>query len=246
MPSSLILVCDDAGFASVERGIRTLVERTQAPVCAEYLIEQAGAVNRAKAMSALPLVSIGLHFELSGISDADRVKMSKDLAKSGSSLGEQKEIQEKAKIDARRQLEVFRDALGTNPAHVSTHGNFNADVNDVMLPWWIEFMNELFEGDVPPMQLQHPHVRHNLYSWNLPEKARPPRTPEEFSQELLKVKESDIVEFVMHPALPEPGDASLEMLFTAEMRVRDLESAIDIIRSGAIEKSGFEIVAVSS
>ena len=246
MATHLLLVCDDAGYASVDRGIVSLVGRTGLPVCAEYLITQPGAAGRARIMAGNPLVSIGLHFELEGMSDADRVRLSRDLKGKGSVLGEQEDIRRKAMIDARHQLELFRDALGANPAHVSTHGDFNVDPSGRVMTWWTDFMNELFEGNVPPMQLSIPHVRHNLYSWNIPETARPPRTPEEFAQELEKHRGCELVEFVMHPGLPEAGDASLDMLFTAEMRVRDLESAADILTSGVIGRCGFEVVTVNT
>jgi predicted glycoside hydrolase/deacetylase ChbG (UPF0249 family) len=245
MSNSLIIVCDDAGFASVDRGIRLLADRTGLPISAEYLIEQDGAAQRAKDMSHHPLVSVGLHFELAGISDADRVQMSNELKKKNSCLGEQLDMQKKAMIDAKRQLELFREALGKNPAHISTHGNFNADMHDHILPWWREFVEELFEGDVPPMQLDHPHVRHNKYSWNLPGTARPPCTSEEFGAILQEYSDHDIIEFVVHPAMPEPGDASIDMLFDAEMRIADVNAAIDILTSGIVEQCGFDIVRLS-
>lgn len=106
-------------------------------------------------------------------------------------------------------------------------------------------MNELFDGNPPPMQLEMPHVRHNLYSWNTDAMRRNPRSPEEFAQELRSTPGHGPVEFVLHPALPEKGDASLNMLFDAQMRIFDLESAIEIIRSGVIERAGFEIVPVT-
>ena len=246
MASSLLLVCDDAGYESVDRGIRMFVEKTQMPVCAEYLIERDGAADRARAMAREPLVSVGLHFELSGISDADRVRMARELIAAGSSLGEQEEIQRKAINDARRQLALFQDTLGVHPAHISTHGNFNVSVTGQVLPWWHELMSELFGEHVPPMQLSFPHVRHNLYSWCCPGTARPPCLPEEFGERLSTFRGNDLVEFVMHPALPEPGDASLEMLFTAEMRSHDLAAAMRIIESGVIERTGFRVTPVTA
>ncbi len=241
----LIIVCDDAGFASVDRGIRTLVDRTNVPICADYLIEKEGAVMRAKAMMTNPCVSIGLHFELSGISDVDRVALTKDLKIKGTTLGEQASIRQMVAKDARRQLALFRDTLGKDPVHIGTHGNFNVDRTDVVMPWWNDLMNELFDGHIPPMQLAHPHVRHNMTSWFFDPTKRNALTPDEFEL-LLQEQTSDIVEFVMHPALPEPSDASLDMKFSAEMRVRDLEAAIAIINSGCIGRAGFEIVPVAS
>lgn len=240
----LLLVCDHAGHASVDRGIRAIADATGLPLCAEYLILTPGASERAKEMSAHPLVSIGLHFELAGITDADRVTMAADLLSRGTVLGEQEDIRTKAAADARTQLRMFRDALGRDPAHVSTHGDFNVDASGAVMPWWVDLMDELFDGNVPPMQWAHPHVRHNKYSWNLDATKREPCPPEEF-ETILRVQNSDLVEFVMHPALPEPGDASIDMLFTAEMRVRDVESAIAILTSGCVEKSGYRAVPVS-
>ncbi len=244
MPKCLLLVCDDAGFASVDRGIRTLADETGLQLCAEYLIEQDGAAMRAKEMSRHPSVSIGMHFELPGISDADRVGLSRDLRTRGTVLGDQADIREGAIAGARRQLERFREALGRDPAHVSTHGDFNVNLDGRVQPWWLELMDELFAGDVPPMQWKHPVVRHNKYSWNIDATKREPLTPGQFEEELRR-QESDIVEFVMHPALPKPGDASLAMLFTAEMRVRDLRSAIDLLQSDCVKRAGFGIVPVS-
>lgn len=245
MQKKLIIVCDDAGFASVDRGIHTLADKTGKPLCADYLIEQEGAVESMKAMSTHPLVSIGLHFELFGMTDADRVALRDRLATKNTFLGAQPDIQERAKRDARRQLKLFRTTLGRDPAHIGTHGNFNTDAENRILPWWTELMEELFGAHVPPMQLQIPHVRHNLYKWNLPATARSPRTPEEFGKELQSM-DGNVVEFVLHPALPQPDDASLDMLFTGDMRIADLEAAILIINSGIIERSGFEIVPVST
>ncbi len=245
MTKSLLLVCDDAGFASVQRGILRLAEATSKPLCAEYLISQPDAAKRAKEMSSHPLVSIGLHFELSSIPDRKRVELSKELKTRGTTLGEQSDIQEQATRDASNQLTIFRQALGRDPAHISTHGDFNIDVSGAVMPWWIDLMNNLFDGDVPPMQWTHPIMRHNKFSWNLPGTAREPLTPDEF-ENLLREQTSDVVEFVLHPALPEPGDADLDMLFSADMRVRDVEAAIAIINSGCIERSGFDIVPVSS
>lgn len=245
MAPALLLVCDDAGYASVDRGIRALAEATGVPLCADYLIEAEGAVERARKMSTMPGVSIGLHFEWSGMSDADRVEFCRELALQGQHLGEQSDIRQQACTDARRQLALFREALGRDPAHISTHGNFNV-AHGRILPWWEELMAELFNGAIPPMQLQIPHVRHNLYTWNLPEVARPPRTPSEFASELAAMQHHPAVEFVMHPALPAAGDASLEMLFTAEMRIADLEAAVAIMESGVIRQGGFEIVAAES
>lgn len=246
MPTPLILVCDDAGFESVDRGIRALVDATGKPVSAEYMIEQDGAVERAKAIADVSLVSRGLHFELMNVTDAERFKIAKDLQARGTSLGQQRDVRVQGERDARRQLRLFRETQQIEPAHISTHGNFNTDAHGQVLPWWNDLMEELFTGDVPPMQLDIPYVRHNLYSWNIPDTARPPRTPDEFSSQLNTVRHQRAVEFVMHPAKPEEGDASLEMLFTAEMRERDLLSAIEIIRSGIIERTGFKIVPVSA
>lgn len=244
MAKKLLIVCDDAGFASVDRGILRLVEATGVPVCAEYLIETDGATERAKEMRKNPLVSLGLHFELTGISDADRVAMSRELKAKGTTLGEQPDIRRKATDNARRQLERFRDATGRDPAHVSTHGDFNVDAAGAVMPWWHDLMHGFFGDAVPPMQLLIPHVRHNLFSWNLPATKRDPRTPDEFAQELKK-QTADVVEFVLHPALPEPGDASIDMLFTAAMRVADLNAGIEVIKSGAIERAGFGIATMA-
>lgn len=244
-PRPLIIACDDAGFASTDRGIRELVERTGVPVSAEYLIEQDGAVARAKAIAALGLVSRGLHFELFGISDTDRVVLSQKLAERGTSLGEQENIRTQAVTDTRRQLRIFQHELGVQPLHISTHGNFNLDAKGRVMQWWDDLIHELFDGNPPPMQLSMPHVRHNLYSWNTDAMRRSPRSPEEFAQELRSAPGRGPVEFVMHPALPQEDDASINMLFDAKMRIADLESAIDIIRSGVIEHTGFEIVPVT-
>ncbi len=241
----LIIACDDAGFASTDRGIREFVERTGVPVSAEYLIEQHGAIARAKAIATLGLVSRGLHFELFSISDADRVELIKELEERGTSLGEQEDIRTQATTDACRQLRIFQHELGVQPLHISTHGNFNLDAEGRVMQWWDDLMHELFDGNPPPMQLDIPHVRHNLYSWNTDALRRSPRTPEEFMQELQTIPGRGPVEFVMHPARPEKGDASLNMLFDAKMRITDLESAIEIIRSGVIERAGFEIVPVT-
>lgn len=241
---TLLLVCDDAGHASVDRGIRALADATGMPVCAEYLILTPGAVERAKEMSAHPLVSIGLHVELAGITDADRVTMAKDLRLAGSTLGEQPDVRAKAARDAREQLSVFRAALGHDPVHVSTHGDFNVDASGVVMPWWNDLMHEIFGKTVPPMQWKHPVVRHNMYSWNVAGNKRTPRTAHEFKAELQR-QSSDVVEFVMHPAAPKPGDAPIDMLFTADMRVGDLAAAIHVITSGCIESAGYRVVPVS-
>lgn len=243
-PVPLLLVCDDAGFASVDRGIRALAERTGLPVCADYLIGVEGAARRAREMSAHPLVSVGLHCELEGVTDAERVAQSRALAATGETLGMRAEIRDKAAADARRQLALFRDALGRDPAHVSAHGDFNVGPDGRLLEWWLELMRELFAGSPPPLQHGVPHVRHNLYRWNESAAARPPRTPAEFAEELRRHHDASAVEFVTHPALPGPGDAPLGMLFTAEMRVRDLDSAVEILRSGAIAAEGFAIAPV--
>ncbi len=245
MTKRLLLICDDAGFASVDRGILHFVERTGMPVCGEYLIVRPGAIECAKKMMNHPLVSIGLHFELTTINDYDRFTMSKDLKVRGTTLGEQPDIRAMATTNAHRQLAVFRTAINRDPAHISTHGDFNVDSSGKVMPWWFELMNDLFHGDVPPLQMQHPHVRHNMTSWYFEPTKHPALTPDEFEALLLQ-QTSDIVEFVMHPALPEPGDASLEMKFTAEMRIRDVEAAIAIINSGSIERAGFEIIPVSA
>ena len=246
MVNALILVCDDAGFDCVDRGIRTLVEKTQVPVCADYLIGQEGAALRAKKMVDTPLVSVGLHFELSDLTDEARVLRAIDLKSEGTSLGEQQEIRLMAQRDARTQLALFREALGRNPAHISTHGNFNTDAHDDVLPWWTELMDELFDGKVPPMQIAAPYIRHNLFGWNLPGHEHVPLEPDEFGRRLAAHHGCEYIEFVMHPALPRDGDQPIGMLFTEQMRVADLEAAVRIIQSGVIEKSGFSIVPVSA
>lgn len=244
---SLILVCDDVGVsASVDRGVRALAEQTQMPLSAEYMIEQEGAVDRAKAIAEIANISRGLHFELFSISDADRVAYGKRLLEQNEYLGDVEEIREQGTKDAIRQIAIFRDQLGIEPAHISTHGNFNTNAKGEVLPWWHELMKDMFGENVPPMQLDIPHVRHNLYKWNTKKHERAPRTPDEFKQELLAHANADALEFVMHPALPQAGDRSLNMLFTAEMRKIDLTSAIAIIQSGVIEDAGFRIVPVST
>lgn len=240
----LLLVADDAGFASTDRGIRFLAERTGMPICAEYMIEQDGALERAKAMKNVPNVSLGLHFELAGVSDADRVHLTKRLMAEGETIGCLPEYREKAKADARNQLELFTSALG-RPAHISTHGNFNVDIDGKVMPWWLELMDELFDGNVPPQQMYVPIVRHNLYKWNTPEHSRKPLTPAEFGEVLKNMQHEPLVEFVMHPAMPEPSDASIDMLFDARMRIADVNAAIEIINSGVIQESGFEIVSAA-
>lgn len=240
----LLLVTDDAGFASTDRGIRFLAERTGMPLCAEYMIEQEGALERAKAMKNVPNVSLGIHFELAGVSDADRVHLTRRLMADGQTIGQLPEYREKAKADARRQLELFTSELG-RPAHVSTHGNFNVDIDDKVMPWWLELMDELFEGNVPPQQMHVPIVRHNLYKWNTPEFKRKPLTPPEFGELLKKMLHEPVVEFVMHPAMPQSDDSSIDMLFDAQMRIADVNAAIEIINSGVIQESGFEIVSAA-
>lgn len=245
MTKRLLLVCDDAGFASVDRGIRAFAEATGKPVCAEYLITQPGASDRARDMADVPNVSIGIHFELAGVSDADRIALAKDLRVRGTTLGEQADVRSKATDDAREQLRFFRETLGRNPAHVSTHGDFHLDASGAVMPWWTDLMEELFDGTVPPMQWAHPIVRHNMYSWNLTGNKRKPRTAHEFEAEL-RAQQSDIVEFVSHPAIREPGDESIAMLFNEEMRLADLTAAIHVVKSGCIERAGFDIVAAGA
>jgi predicted glycoside hydrolase/deacetylase ChbG (UPF0249 family) len=240
----LLLICDDAGHASVDRGIRAIADATGLPLCAEYLILTPGAIERAKEMSAHPLVSIGMHFELAGVSDAERVAMANELKTHGAVLGELAEIREKAMVDAATQLALFRDAIGRDPAHVSTHGDFNVDASGEVMQWWTSLMDGLFDGNVPPMQWANPHVRHNKYSWNVDATKREPCSPEEF-ETILRGQTSDVVEFVMHPALPEPDDASIDMLFTSDMRVADVEAAIAILTSGCVENAGYRVVPVS-
>jgi predicted glycoside hydrolase/deacetylase ChbG (UPF0249 family) len=246
MQRSLHIVCDDSGFASVDRGILHLARETGVPLCADYMIEQEGAVERARAMRTESNVSIGIHFELFGMPDGVRHRRGKELQKQGTSLGEQPEIQEQAIYDARRQIAVFRDALGKDPAHMGTHGDFHTDAHGKVMPWWDDLMQELFGEHQPPLQCSVPIIRHHLYSWNCEGTARAPRTPEEFAEELRKFSHHEVLEFVLHPALPHAGDASIDMLFTAEMRVRDVEAAIEILKSGVIEREGFTIVPVSS
>lgn len=242
--SKLLLICDDAGFAATDRGIRYLASETNVPLCAEYMIEQDGAIARAKEMQKVPNVSLGLHFELSGISDADRVQLTKKLLANHTTLGEQEELQRQASVDARRQLQLFMSEFG-RPAHISTHGNFHVDSDNKVMHWWDALMNELFAGDVPPLQMRYPLLRHNLYKWNTPEFARKPLTPQEFGEKLDALSDEPIVEFVVHPAMPEANDASIEMLFDAQMRIVDVNAAIAIIKSGVIEERGCEIVAAT-
>ena len=244
----LMIVCDDAGFASVDRGIRKLVSETRVPVSAEYMVEQDGAIDRAKDMRELPEVSIGLHFELFGMSDAHRFELGQRLMAEGSSLGLQDDIREQGMKDARRQLEIFRRELHMEPQHISTHGNFNTDAEGNILPWWSELMGELFRGNIPPMQLERPYARHNKYSWCQGSAERDPMQPEEFGEHLKSLTgegQHNVIEFVLHPADPIPGDAPIDMLFDEKMRVeRDLPSAIEIINSGVITESGFRIIPV--
>lgn len=246
MTSALLLVCDDAGHPSVDRGVLNLVERTGMPVCAEYLIAQPGAAGLARHMAKHPLVSIGLHCELSGIPDADRVAMAREAAARGSTLGEDPGIRERASNDARCQLELFRDALGADPAHISTHGDFNLDASGRVMPWWRGLMAELFGERVPPMQHDAPHVRHNKYSWNLPATKRDPCGREEFAGILRAHRGAGVVEFVLHPALPEENDPPLDMLFDARMRVADLDAAVALLTSDVVSSCGFEVASVRS
>jgi predicted glycoside hydrolase/deacetylase ChbG (UPF0249 family) len=244
MTRSLLIICDDAGFASVERGILRLVRETGVPICADYMLEQDGAVERMRAMAMMPNVSIGLHAELLGSSDAERHVLGKKLQSEGSSLGLQPEIREQALRDTRRQVELFRKVMGRDPAHIGTHGNFHVDADGKILRWWEELMNDLFGEHAPPQQCAVPIIRHHMYSWNIEPTAREPRTPDEFRDELTKFSDHEAVEFVLHPAVPEPGDTSLDMLFTAEMRVRDVEAAIAILNSDAIARAGFSVKAL--
>ena len=244
---SLILVCDDAGYTSVNRGIQRLVDATGKPVSAEFMITQPGAVESARGMGREPLVSRGLHFEISGITDADRFHLGKALMAAGTSLGEEAGIRAQATVDAPQQLAIFRDALGVEPDHISTHGDFNVDKDGQVMPWWRDLVHKMFGDNPPPMQLDIKHVRHNKYGWNRVGTRRPPLTPEEFGDVLRGVRDDhDVIEFVMHPAYPQTGDSPIDMLFDADMRIADLNSAIDIIRSGVIEAAGFEIVPMSS
>lgn len=241
----LILVADDAGFPSVDRGIRRLAEATGKPVSAEFLIEEPGAIDSARRMMQDDLISIGIHFEITGMSDADRYRLSQRLHAEGSSLAQQPEIRTRFIADVRRQLAVFRDGLAIEPAHVSTHGNPNA-MGLAVMPWWRDLMHELFEGRVPPMQLDVPPVRHNLYKWNTPEYRRAPMDPEEFSQVLAEKHCEPALELVLHPALHRDGDRPINMLFDEHMRRSDLEAAISIINAGVIDAAGFTIVPVSN
>lgn len=244
-PRKLFIVCDDAGFASVDRGVLALAEATGKPLCAEYLIAQPGATDRAKAMLSHPLMSVGLHFELSRVPDAERVALSQTLQEQGTTLGEQPDIRAMATEDAVHQLATFRRALGRDPLHVSTHGDFNVDSNGNVLPWWTALMDDIFSGAVPAMQWARPVLRHNKYSWNLAVTKHTALTPDEFEAELAK-HASGVVEFVVHPALPYPEDADIDMLFDARMRVADFEAAVAIVDSGCIERAGFEVVSAAS
>jgi predicted glycoside hydrolase/deacetylase ChbG (UPF0249 family) len=243
MRRSLILVADDAGFDSVDRGINILTQATGQPVSAEYMIEQPGAARLARQMTRNALVSIGLHFELTDVTDENRVDMSKRLKARGQTLGQQDSVQKMAKRDAPRQLLQFQEVMGKNPAHISTHGNFNTDASGTIMPLWKDMMMEIFDGKVPLSQLEVPHIRHATYTtWK---EGRDALSPAEFQYELLPKNPSNIVEFVMHPAEPHEGDAPLRMLFDEKMRRRDLQGAIDVIRSGVIEAAGFDIISVA-
>lgn len=246
MTPKLLLVCDDAGFPETNRGMRVLAEETQQPISVEHMIMQHGAIPLAQEMQRIPNISHGLHFELAGMTDAERVDIARVLQEKGLSLAESPDIRKQAIHDAREQLCLFRDSLGKNPDHISTHGNFNVTPHDLQIQqWWIDLMHEFFGDKVPPMQMANPHIRHNKYSWNKPESARPPLTPQEFLLELERMNHHPVVEFVMHPALPVRGDKGINMLFNEHMRVADLASAIRIIRSRVIQWAGFEIVSVA-
>lgn len=243
MKRTLLIVCDDAGFASVDRGIRRLAEETGVHLFADYMIEQEGAADRMKEMASVPNVSLGLHAELSGFPDDKRHYYGKELQGRGTSLGEQPEIQKQGIADTRRQVALFREISGRDPAHIGTHGNFHTDAQGHIMEWWKELMHDLFGEQAPPQQCACPIVRHHMYSWNIEPTARLPRTPEEFAQELRHLVAYHTLEFVLHPALPGAGDESLDMLFDAQMRIRDLEAAIEIIRSGVIEREGFMVAS---
>jgi hypothetical protein len=241
----LLIVCDDAGHPSVDRGIRELADRTRLPLSAEVMVEQPGAIASVQThLADHPQISLGLHVELAGISDAKRCALSHELATQGSCLAEQPWVQAQAALDAARQLEIFREAFGRDPAHVSTHGNFNVRQKTDVCPWWHALMDELFNGQPPPQQVVLPVVRHNLYSWNLPGTAREPLDALQF-QAALKALPHAAAEFVLHPARPQPEDPALDMLFDAAMRVRDLEAGVIILTSGAIEAAGWTVCAVT-
>lgn len=241
----MIIVADDAGFASVDRGIREFMEQTEKPVSADYMIEQPGAIERAHAMRKNKLASIGIHFEISRLSDAERVALSRTLKLRNEYLGQQPELRAEFIKDTRRQLDIFRQHLGFEPEHVSTHGNPNT-IGLHIMQWWRDLMAELFDGNIPPLQLDNHPIRHNMYQWNTAgAHQREPMNPHEFAHELTGHSEQPIIEFVMHPALPQQEDADINMLFDARMREKDMRSAIAIFNSGVIENAGFEVVPVS-
>lgn len=245
MPSKLILVCDDAGFPETNLGARVLAEETGKPISVEHMISQPGAIPLARELDGAANISHGLHFELAGITDAERVDIAALLAKDGECLATSEWVREQAIRDAREQLAMFRDTFGRDPDHISTHGNFNITPHDLRIQqWWIDLMREFFGDKIPPMQMANPHVRHNKYSWHKPESARPPLTPQEFLLELENMAHHPVVEFVMHPALPLRGGKGINMLFDEQMRIVDLASAIRIIRSRVAELAGFDIVSV--
>lgn len=246
MNNRLIIVADDAGYSAVDRGIREFAEQTEVPVCADYMMTHWEAPDNLRAMERVTNVSRGLHFELLGFPDDKRYQIDKRLRAGGSCLGERPAIQTSAKRWATQQLDQFRQIAQQEPAHISTHGDFNIGPDGEVMDWWIEHMIEIFDGDVPSMQHENPVLRHNKYSWNLVETARSPLEPEEFKAEAGSHPVSPVVEFVLHPARHAYGDAALNMLFDETMRARDLESAITIVKSEVIEQAGRKIVSVEN
>jgi predicted glycoside hydrolase/deacetylase ChbG (UPF0249 family) len=236
------IVADDLGaHPSVNKGIYSAIEHnalTGADVMigSQYTRE---AIN--EIMRNYPHISIGLHIvafpsgptkgqgpkilEFRGLPDPTNMLLRPLLQQT------------------EKQLKQYQDLLGENPPHISTHQHTHKRPNGEIFPQFIECLQRILGEDLPGVLIRTEHtqeVRHT--SWTMQNNGIPPLSPENFREEIIKLRDGKPVEFLVHPAINNE-DVPFTYDYPLYMRSADLHGLLDIARSNVITSAGFEIIS---
>jgi len=240
----IIVVADDGGLhETINEGTRVAAER-RAISCVDYMVEERGAIIEALSLhNEFPHVSIGLHVSIPGINDYAVTALSYSCRWRPLD----KLYKEQLIRHTEKQIKIFQDAFGYQPAHLSTQGNLHLDYGGNSFIWFLELMERLSGSEVSTILVRGIDtipIRHTRFREMI--LGRNPLTPEQFRLMLHNMSPSvdRPLELVVHPAqrLNWPTEPPLKAFYITTLRECDLNSLLEILNEGVIEKAGYEIV----
>jgi predicted glycoside hydrolase/deacetylase ChbG (UPF0249 family) len=231
----IIIIADDAGsHPAIDRGICI--------TGVDFQIEQEGAVQAALALKRdFPHISVGLHVEIPGFDDFSSTALTYFCR-----WKPNRRFQGLVTQSTEKQLTMFQDELGHQPAHLSAHRYINLDYRGNPFPWFVNLMENLTEGNLSTILVRGINTATiRLARGQELLLKRKPLTVGQFKKKLegIAVEPYKPLELFIHPATKANADPPFRAIYGLGMREIALNALMAVVKGGAIEEAGYKLIS---